>query len=89
LGFAHAARKFGKDPKFCDVVRNCTGPPLLKKTQPCGDAVSKAEEWAKAAECFELAKRVHDPEFRRRYQDIGFQWIALAEQIEGEAKRKR
>jgi hypothetical protein len=52
--------------------------------------VSKAEECrAKAAECFELAKRVHDPEFRRRYQDIGFQWIALAEQIEGEAKRKR
>jgi hypothetical protein len=52
--------------------------------------VSKAEECrAKAAECFEGAKRVHDPELRHRYHDIGHQWLALAEQIERDEKRKR
>jgi hypothetical protein len=52
--------------------------------------VSKAEECrAKAAECFELAKRAHDPGIRRRYNDIGQQWLALAEQITREEKRKR
>jgi hypothetical protein len=52
--------------------------------------VSKAEECrAKAAECFELAKRVHDPELRGRYNDIALQWLALAEQIAREEKRKR
>jgi hypothetical protein len=52
--------------------------------------VSKAEECrAKAVECFEWAKRVHDPDLRRRYNDIALQWLALAEQIAREEKRKR
>jgi hypothetical protein len=58
--------------------------------QRARSTVSKAEECrAKAAECFELAKRAHNPDIRRRYNDIGQQWLALAEQIAREEKRKR
>ena len=52
--------------------------------------MTKAEECrAKAVECFESAKRVRDPDLRRRYHDIGLQWLALAEQIEREAAGAR
>ena len=52
--------------------------------------MTKTEECrAKAAECFESAKRMRDPDLRRRYHDIGLQWLALAEQIDPEERRRR
>ena len=43
----------------------------------------------KAAECFEQAKRARAPQHRRAYEDIGRQWLALADQIEREERRHR
>jgi hypothetical protein len=51
--------------------------------------VSKADECrAKAAECFEQAKLARIPHHRRAYEDIGYQWLALADQIERDDKKR-
>jgi hypothetical protein len=52
--------------------------------------MSKADECrAKADECFELARHAHVQHHRRAYENIGHQWLALAEQIELEEKKRR
>ena len=42
---------------------------------------------AKAAECFERAKRLHNhPEYRHLYRDLAIEWLALAAEAEYEER---
>jgi len=49
--------------------------------------VSADECRAKAAECFEQAKLARFPHHGRAYEDIGYQRLALADQVERDDKK--
>ena len=51
--------------------------------------VAKSEECrTKALDCLELARLIRNPERRRLLEDLARQWLALAEQIDQDEKRR-